>query len=113
MKTSKKVKAVARTVRAFLAAMIVFTLMMALSLVPAVYAAAGALDPTFGTGGRVTTDFTNTTPRPRNESMGVALQLDDQIIVVGSANITTATSETDVVVARYNTNGSLDTTFGT
>jgi uncharacterized delta-60 repeat protein len=115
MKTIKKGKTVTRTVRSFLSVVIVFTLVMALSLVPTAYAAAGALDPTFGAGGRVTTDFTTFTPAPRNESMGVALQSDGQIIVVGSATHTTLTDfDTDVVVARYNkSNGSLDTTFDT
>jgi uncharacterized delta-60 repeat protein len=121
MKTIEKGKSVTRIVRSFLSVMIAFTLLIALSLVPAVYAAAGALDTTFGTAGRVTTDFTidgniAAPPSNRGESMGVALQSDGQIIVVGSAVITTIapTSETDVLVARYNkSDGSLDTTFGT
>ncbi len=84
-------------------------------------AAVGNLDSTFGTEGKVTTDFsssdtTASPPSNRSESMGSALQADGQIVVVGSAPITTSlpSSEIDVIVARYNkSDGSLDTTFGT
>ena len=60
----------------------------------------GTLDDTFGTGGRVTTSFTNIDDLAR----AVVLQPDGKIIVAGEA-------DTDIVVARYNSNGSLDTTF--
>ena len=46
--------------------------------------------------------------------MGAALQSNGKLIVIGSAVITTAvpSTETDVVLARYNSNGVLDATFG-
>jgi len=60
----------------------------------------GTLDDTFGTGGRVTTSFTNVDDLAR----AMVLQPDGKIIVAGEA-------DTDIVVARYNSNGTLDTTF--
>ena len=63
----------------------------------------GSLDGTFGTGGKVTTDFGS----EGDEAFGVALQADGKIVVTG-----TTTNSTGVLV-RYNANGSLDTSFGT
>jgi len=60
----------------------------------------GTLDDTFGIGGRVTTSFTNVDDLAR----AMVLQPDGKIIVAGEA-------DTDIVVARYNSNGMLDTTF--
>jgi len=61
-------------------------------------AAPGDLDLSFGTGGKVTTDF-----RPLSDSAyGLAIQGDGKIVVAGSS-----------VLARYNPDGSLDTSFGT
>src|SRR4051794_29544727 len=68
--------------------------------------AAGDLDPTFGTGGLVTTDFNGST---QNKGQVAALQSDGKIIVVGSAPGDTGMA---FALARYNANGSLDTTFG-
>jgi len=70
------------------------------------YTSAGVLDTTFGTGGIVRTapgialDF----------AFGVALQPDGRIVV--AAGTFTASGGPDVAVLRYNTDGSLDTTFG-
>ncbi|HET7487172.1 MAG TPA: Calx-beta domain-containing protein [Acidimicrobiales bacterium] len=70
------------------------------------YNADGTLDATFGTGGKVLTDFGTTTGDQAN---AVALQPDGKIVAAG---ISTGTTD-DVAVARYNSNGTLDTTFGT
>ena len=68
-------------------------------------AAPGALDPTFGNGGRVIGDFFD----PLNVALGMAIQADGKIVVVGEG----ANSNTwDFAVVRYNTDGSLDTSFG-
>lgn len=70
------------------------------------YAAAGSLDPTFGTGGKVETAF----GRPVIPST-VLLQSTGKIVVVaGFDNTPTATESFGVV--RYRTNGALDTSFG-
>ena len=71
----------------------------------------GSLDTTFGSGGLVTTSFGD----GDDVATGVAVQGDGQIVVSGttlvdgSGNIGTATH---FALARYNTDGSLDTTFG-
>lgn len=67
----------------------------------------GDLDPTFGDGGLVTTDFLGP-----NTDFGrdvVAVQADGKTVVVGS---TRSLNQTDFAIARYNSDGSLDATFG-
>jgi len=60
------------------------------------YNANGTLDPTFGTGGKVTSNFS--APQVR----AMVQQPDGKLVVLGGGT----------TVARYNANGSLDTTFG-
>jgi uncharacterized delta-60 repeat protein len=71
---------------------------------------AGALDPTFGTGGKVLTDFPLAVDGPGQDSgRTVMIQRGDgKLVVVGSSR----SYGEDLAVARYNTDGSLDTTFG-
>ena len=71
-----------------------------------VYAAAGSLDPTFGTGGKVETAFAS----PAIPST-VLLQSTGKIIVVAGFNNTAMATESFGVV-RYRPNGVLDTSFG-
>ncbi len=66
----------------------------------------GNLDPTFGTGGKVTTNFVGGGLDSANE---LALQPDGKIVLAGDSTL--PTTGLDFTVARYNTNGSLDTTF--
>jgi uncharacterized delta-60 repeat protein len=74
---------------------------------PLALAAPGSLDPTFGSGGKVTTIFSSSVI-----PADVALQADGKILVAaGFDNVSIATEAFGVV--RYNSNGSLDTTFGT
>ncbi len=79
----------------------------------------GSLDPTFGWGGIVLTDFYG----GHDEGLAVALQPDGKIVVAGlaarpgpefpqSCQISCLTVPTDFAIARYNANGSLDSTFG-
>ncbi len=73
------------------------------------YNADGSLDPTFGTGGKVTTDFF----RDVDSASGLALQADGKIMVAGFASRPLAyTSTSDFALARYDTSGNLDATFG-
>ncbi len=70
------------------------------------YNSNGTLDTTFGTGGKVTTAIGS----GNDSSYSVALQSDGKVVVAGySSN----GSNNDVAVVRYNSNGTLDTTFGT
>src|SRR5437660_3867080 len=71
-------------------------------------AAGGDLDPTFGTGGQVTTDFSHST----DIANAVALQPDGKLVVVGQTYKNNDYTGEDFAVARYNTDGTLDTTFG-
>ena len=71
-------------------------------------AAAGDLDLTFGTGGKVTTDIHRST----DLANAVAIQADGKLVVVGQTYQNNDFSTEDFVVARYNTDGTLDTTFG-
>ncbi len=71
-----------------------------------VQAAAGDLDPTFGNGGKVFIDFAGT----EDTGYAAALEPDGKIVVAGISRhpfVSTGAS-----VARYNSDGSLDTTFG-
>lgn len=65
----------------------------------------GSLDSGFATNGKVTTDFTS----KDDQGYTVIEQRDHKIVVAG--NVTNSTA--DFGLARYNSNGSLDTGFGT
>ena len=67
----------------------------------------GTLDATFGSGGKVTTDFWG----PYDGASSVAIRADGKIIAAGT--IVNSSSIADFALARYNPNGTLDTTFGT
>jgi uncharacterized delta-60 repeat protein len=70
------------------------------------YTAAGTLDPTFGTNGVVELLTGND-----DGLNALAIQADGKIVVGGSAQ--DANGFHDFFIARYNTNGTRDTTFGT
>lgn len=72
------------------------------------YNSNGTLDTNFGTGGIVTTDFFGLD----DQAGDVLLQPDGKIVVIGTAT-TVAGGNTDFAVARYNSDGKLDTNFGT
>jgi uncharacterized delta-60 repeat protein len=67
----------------------------------------GSLDSSFGNGGKVATNF-----YLYDTAYGVALQPDGKIVVVGSTVAVSGSSQIDFAVARYNSNGTLDSTFG-
>ena len=73
------------------------------------YNADGSLDTTFGVGGKVTTDF-----RFGDFVGGAAIQPDGKIVVVGAsyylADMAVSGGQ-DFVIVRYNSNGTLDTSF--
>ncbi|MFD6986406.1 calcium-binding protein, partial [Streptomyces sp. NPDC059956] len=64
----------------------------------------GSLDVSFGTGGRVTTDFGD-----EDVAFAVALQADGKIVAAGTADLNTGL---EFGMARYNADGSPDTSFG-
>ena len=70
------------------------------------YSANGALDTTFGTNGVVKTDISGADDFAEN----LAIDAAGRIIVVGRA---TSPTILDVALARYNPDGTLDTSFAT
>ncbi|GAB4561480.1 MAG: hypothetical protein Tsb007_26200 [Rhizobacter sp.] len=75
----------------------------------------GTLDASFGVDGKVTTDMGS--GLRTEEALGVAIQADGKIVVVGYTAIPNTPPAPALpatfALARYNNNGSLDTTFGT
>jgi len=69
------------------------------------YDAAGVLDPTFGSGGLVTTVVS----AQSDAANSVALQADGKIVIGGTASGTFSSGS--AMVARYNADGGLDATF--
>src|SRR5262249_16987921 len=76
---------------------------------------AGSLDATFGTNGKVTTDFTRVIPASGftvhgvDTAQGVAVDNDGRIVVAGTTSVD---GSIDFALARYDTNGNLDASFG-
>ncbi len=71
------------------------------------FAQDGALDSNFGTNGKVTTDIGSSTT---DVGRDVAIQSDGKILVCGSAR---DAFSYDFAIVRYNSDGSLDNSFGT
>src|SRR5262245_52076160 len=65
----------------------------------------GALDATFGTGGKVTTEFRVV----GDFASAVAIQPDGKTVAAGQ---TATNGGSDFALARYNANGMLDASFG-
>jgi uncharacterized delta-60 repeat protein len=70
------------------------------------YKTNGSLDPSFGVGGKVTTDFGG-----RDEGESVAIDSRDRIVAAGDS-CTPNYMRCDFALARYKANGSLDPSFG-
>lgn len=63
----------------------------------------GSLDTTFDSDGKVTTDI-----GPNDDALSIAIQSDGKIIIGGGSD---ASGSLETTLIRYNSNGSLDTTF--
>jgi uncharacterized delta-60 repeat protein len=85
----------------------------ALSLVAftAVLAASGDLDTTFSGDGKAIDFVVPSNPARWDAARGIAIQPADGKIVVAGDSIIPSTKTRDFAVLRYNTNGTLDTTF--
>jgi len=68
----------------------------------------GGLDTSFGTGGKVSTAFNN--GGRSDEALAVAVQPDGKILVAGTSD--QGATGYDFALARYNADGTLDTSFG-
>jgi uncharacterized delta-60 repeat protein len=69
------------------------------------YDSDGSLDTTFDSDGKVTTDFGG----DYDGAFSVAIQIDGKIVVAGGSD--NSSSRNDFALARYESNGNLDTTF--
>jgi uncharacterized delta-60 repeat protein len=80
------------------------------------YDADGFLDTTFGKNGLVFTDIANMNVPPGSFGSarmgGLALQDDGKIVAAGFANLPLSPDGSSFALARYETNGALDTSFG-
>ena len=69
------------------------------------YTAAGLLDTSFGSGGKIISDLST----ENDAAYGVAVQADGKIVAAGYSN---NGDNDDVALVRYHANGTLDATFG-
>jgi uncharacterized delta-60 repeat protein len=67
----------------------------------------GALDPTFSTDGKATIAMSSV----NNDNMGIVIQPDGKIVLGGNMSTPAPTATFDFAVARFNADGSADTTF--
>jgi uncharacterized delta-60 repeat protein len=72
------------------------------------YGGDGSLDASFGSQGKVTTDFFG----EMDSAFGVAIQENGKVAVAGYALTSSAMESRDFALARYNANGTPDTAFG-
>jgi uncharacterized delta-60 repeat protein len=71
------------------------------------YNSDGSLDNTFGTNGKVTTDFGGS-----DNPLAMTIQTDGKILVVGQTfDFFGANARNQIAIARYNSNGLLDNSF--
>ena len=85
-------------------AVLIATLLIGVVFTAAAQAAPGDLDPTFGSGGKQRTDFGLSLSNPA----AIARQPDGKLVAVGYVG---TTHGTNFALARYNTDGTLDTSF--
>jgi uncharacterized delta-60 repeat protein len=72
------------------------------------YNAIGSLDTSFGTGGKVISQFE---ADYGSEAFSIVVQNDQKLVVAGNSFDSYGTGNSIIAVARYNTDGSLDTSF--
>jgi uncharacterized delta-60 repeat protein len=73
------------------------------------YTTAGNPDTTFGFGGQTKTSIDG----KQSVATAAAVQPDGKIVLAGTVEMNTSTGGMSIAVVRYNSDGSLDTTFGT
>lgn len=92
---------------------LVLGLGLMVAFAPAAVAAPGDLDTSFSTDGKTTTDISGSPAQP-DIANDVAVQRDGKIVAAGRSGLNPPLvgAGAQFAVARYNTDGSLDTTFG-
>ena len=90
---------------------IVFSFILLFSFVA--FGAPGDLDPTFGSGGKLITTGFRPDPSASSSARAVAIQPDGKIVAAGTSGELFGTQHHRyIAIARYNPDGSLDSTFG-
>jgi uncharacterized delta-60 repeat protein len=82
------------------------------SLVLARYTSSGSFDRSFGSGGVARSPPIPTAQDTNSLGRAVAIQSNGKLVVVGSATDPTGAYADGLIVERYNSNGSLDASFG-
>jgi len=73
------------------------------------YLSNGTLDPSFGDGGKVTTNFSS---EADERATALVLQPDGRLVAAGVTTVNTTPFGENFALARYNTDGTLDLSFG-
>lgn len=73
------------------------------------YQVNGTLDTSFGNGGKARADFG---AKKQDTATAMAVQADGKIVIVGYTDIGGSSTNYEFALARFNTDGTLDTTFG-
>jgi uncharacterized delta-60 repeat protein len=68
----------------------------------------GSIDTSFGLNGIATTSFSNS----NDVALSIAVQADGKIVTTGASNFNVG-SNSQIALARFNTNGTIDASFGT
>jgi uncharacterized delta-60 repeat protein len=77
------------------------------------YNSNGSLDTSFGNKGVVTTNLTGSAKSAsEDDANAIVVQPDGKIILAGTSTTGTVSTNNNIALARYNSNGSLDTSFG-
>ena len=72
------------------------------------YESNGAIDKTFGKNGTATTDF----GKGGDKLIKLIIQKDGKILAAGNTNYSFTELNSEMLISRYNTNGTLDSSFG-
>ncbi len=73
------------------------------------FTSSGALDPTFGNGGKVQTDLFN---QSKDAANAIIVDSAGNILIAGSSSLENAPNGADFALLRYDSSGILDGTFG-
>jgi uncharacterized delta-60 repeat protein len=96
-------KSIARTYGILCALLLAFGI-----VAPVAHAMDGDLDPAFGTGGKLMTDFA----RSADLANAIAIQADGKLVAAGTTYTNNDYTGEDFALARYNSDGTLDRSFG-
>jgi len=89
---------------------LILSLMLVWVMPGMAWSAAGDPDLSFGTGGATESAFG---PNTLEQARAVAIQPNGKIVVAGNTFDSSGTTLSDIALVRYNTDGTLDTSFGT